>query len=76
MAAGFYGILHYTGINPNSICGDGYYNFCTNPGTYYLRFVTPPTWSCTCTAQMSVAMIILTVILPEPLVPEQQISLP
>lgn len=33
----------YTGINPNSICGDGYYYFCTNPGTYYLKFVTPPT---------------------------------
>ncbi|MGE5355707.1 MAG: SdrD B-like domain-containing protein [Deltaproteobacteria bacterium] len=33
----------YTGINPNSICGDGYYHFCTNPGTYYLKFVTPPT---------------------------------
>lgn len=33
----------YTGINPNSICGDGYYYFCTNPGTYYIKFVTPPT---------------------------------
>ncbi len=32
----------YTGINSNSICGDGYFSFCTNPGTYYLKFVTPP----------------------------------
>jgi hypothetical protein len=32
----------YTGISPNSICGDGYYNFCTNPGTYYIKFITPP----------------------------------
>ena len=35
--------FEYTGINPNSICGDGYYHFCTNPGTYYIKFVTPPT---------------------------------
>ena len=33
----------YTSIDPESVCGDGYYYFCTNPGTYYLRFVTPPT---------------------------------
>ncbi len=33
--------IKYTGINSNSICGDGYYSFCTNPGTYYLEFVTP-----------------------------------
>lgn len=33
----------YTGINVNSVCGDGYYYFCTNPGTYYMEFVTPPT---------------------------------
>lgn len=32
----------FTGINVNSICGDGYYYFCTNPGTYFLKFVTPP----------------------------------
>ncbi|HHH52620.1 MAG TPA: T9SS type A sorting domain-containing protein, partial [Bacteroidetes bacterium] len=33
----------YTGIDPRSVCGDGFYYFCTNPGTYFLRFVTPPT---------------------------------
>jgi len=35
--------ITHTGINSNSICGDGYYSFCTNPGTYYLKFVKPPT---------------------------------
>ena len=34
--------IDYTGINPNSICGDGYYSFCTNPGTYFLYFAIPP----------------------------------
>jgi len=34
--------IDYTGINSNSVCGDGYYTFCTNPGTYYLYFALPP----------------------------------
>ncbi len=35
--------IEFTGINPKSDCGDGYYYFCTMPGKYYLRFVQPPT---------------------------------
>ena len=34
--------IEYTGISPFSICGDGYYSFCTNPGRYYLKFILPP----------------------------------
>ncbi len=34
--------VDYTSIDPNSVCGDGYYTFCTNPGTYYLYFALPP----------------------------------
>jgi hypothetical protein len=32
----------YTGHEPGTPSGDGYFKFCTAPGTYYLRFVNPP----------------------------------
>ncbi len=35
--------IEFTGVDPNSDCGDGYYHFCTMPGEYFLRFVQPPT---------------------------------
>ncbi len=34
--------IDFTTIDENSVCGDGYYHFCTNPGKYYIEFVTPP----------------------------------
>ncbi|NNE25716.1 MAG: T9SS type A sorting domain-containing protein, partial [Saprospiraceae bacterium] len=32
----------YTTHKPGTPSDDGYYKFCVNPGTYYLKFVDPP----------------------------------
>ena len=44
MANGQYILWDYTysGANPNTASGDGYYKFCAPPGTYYLEFLEPP----------------------------------
>jgi hypothetical protein len=34
--------VQYTGHKPGTPSDDGYYTFCVDPGSYYLRFVNPP----------------------------------
>ena len=34
--------VQYTGHKPGTPSDDGYFKFCTQPGTYYLKFLNPP----------------------------------